>query len=59
MCGISGIIETNKVVQIDKKYSIEQVNKTLHHRGPDSNGCWVDKKVTESVLGIVGCRSLI
>ena len=44
MCGISGIIETNKVVQIDKKYHIEQINKTMHHRGPDSNGCWVDNK---------------
>ncbi len=53
MCGISGIIETNKVVQIDKKYSIEQVNKTLHHRGPDSNGCWVDKS---NRVGFGHCR---
>ena len=53
MCGISGIIETNKVVQIDKKYHIEQINKTMHHRGPDSNGCWVDNK---NRVGFGHCR---
>lgn len=53
MCGISGIIETNKVAKIDKKYHIGLVNKTMHHRGPDSKGCWTDSK---DKVGFGHCR---
>lgn len=39
MCGIAGIFEFKKN-GFDNKHYLEWCLKTMHHRGPDSNGIW-------------------
>jgi len=42
MCGLSGILSTNK----NKSYLSDLINpflNSLHHRGPDSNGIFIDE----------------
>lgn len=43
MCGISGFLKGNKVnTEESFKNSIDKMNATLVHRGPDNDGCWYD-----------------
>ena len=37
MCGIAGIINFNKNIELDK-HVLENMNNTLSKRGPDSTG---------------------
>lgn len=43
MCGISGLLECN-LDNIEESFqnSIQKMNATLAHRGPDNNGYWCD-----------------
>lgn len=41
MCGISGVIYKNKNKK-DYKSEIKQMNKLIHHRGPDDNGVYIN-----------------
>ena len=42
MCGISGIVNL-KTNNIDLKEQVLNMISALHHRGPDSNSCWINK----------------
>ena len=43
MCGISGFLKCNAFnAQEGFKNSINRMNATLLHRGPDNDGCWYD-----------------
>lgn len=43
MCGFSGFLQTDSVVAHDDMLSVvERMAGTLHHRGPDDAGSWVD-----------------
>lgn len=42
MCGINGII--NKSTQV-MAVSIEQMNHSIQHRGPDDHGCYCDQNI--------------
>jgi asparagine synthase (glutamine-hydrolysing) len=41
VCGISGVIYKNKNKK-DYKSEIKQMNKLIHHRGPDDNGVYIN-----------------
>src|SRR5580700_11293167 len=41
MCGISGILSFSEKIEAD---SIHKMIATLHHRGPDGEGIWIDEK---------------
>lgn len=43
MCGITGIISLQKPVHTQDVHSM---NETLIHRGPDSEGIWINKEAT-------------
>ena len=43
MCGIVGILLNNDT-NIDLKSSITKMTKSLNHRGPDSNGSWINNE---------------
>ncbi|MEM7633894.1 MAG: asparagine synthase (glutamine-hydrolyzing) [Pseudomonadota bacterium] len=43
MCGISGIFLTSHHADPRRLSSIEQMTTSLHHRGPDGAGIWVDR----------------
>lgn len=38
MCGITGFVDFSKYVKYNQKEVITDMNKTLHHRGPDDKG---------------------
>jgi len=43
MCGIAGLIDWRAATGADALRSIgEAMNDTLHHRGPDGSGVWVE-----------------
>lgn len=44
MCGIAGIINFNKNIELDK-HVLENMNNTLSKRGPDSSGYYTSKNV--------------
>ena len=44
MCGITGIINFNKNIELDK-HVLENMNNTLSKRGPDSSGYYTSKNV--------------
>ena len=48
MCGITGFID--KSARKEKKTIIEAMKKRIHHRGPDTNGTYVDDDIA---LGFV------
>ncbi len=41
MCGICGLLNSNAAQPIDRDL-LSRMNATLRHRGPDSDGCYVD-----------------
>jgi len=44
MCGIVGFWDLKKKYRSEKILSIiNDMTKTLDHRGPDSKGCWINK----------------
>lgn len=43
MCGITGIISLHKPIQ---PQDIQTMNNTLRHRGPDSEGIWLNENAT-------------
>ena len=43
MCGIVGFLDTAAALnRTDRIEIIERMTLTLHHRGPDSTGTWID-----------------
>ena len=42
MCGICGIVNLTDNLPIDK-FSLEQMNSTIRHRGPDDDGYYLDR----------------
>ena len=42
MCGLVGLVDFNNSIT---KNQIFKMNSELLHRGPDSNGIWVEKNV--------------
>jgi asparagine synthase (glutamine-hydrolysing) len=44
MCGISGLIYTNRDRSVDRNV-LERMNGVIAHRGPDSDGFFVDRNV--------------
>ncbi len=43
MCGICGWINNSSSTTINYRSTLEQMNNTLLHRGPDSGGIWIDE----------------
>ena len=43
MCGINGIIDLNKCINLEQ--SIASMNNSLAHRGPDAKGVYVNNNV--------------
>lgn len=43
MCGIVGVFNYKSNIEIQKPF-IERSLKTMHHRGPDSNGIWSNQQ---------------
>ena len=42
MCGLAGIWSNNILKTDDIKISLNKMSKSIKHRGPDSQGVWVD-----------------
>lgn len=42
MCGIAGILLTRATADPRRLAAIEAMTATLHHRGPDGGGAWID-----------------
>jgi asparagine synthase (glutamine-hydrolysing) len=42
MCGIAGILLSKKAADPQRLATISAMTATLHHRGPDGSGTWVD-----------------
>jgi asparagine synthase (glutamine-hydrolysing) len=42
MCGIAGILLTQRAADPHRLATIAEMTSTLHHRGPDGSGTWVD-----------------
>ena len=40
MCGITGLILSDGVIQ---KHNLSNMISSLNHRGPDSNGIWINE----------------
>jgi asparagine synthase (glutamine-hydrolysing) len=47
MCGIYGISIGNTEQNV--QYTMQNMQKLLHHRGPDAHGIWVDDKTSTSL----------
>src|SRR5215472_2097736 len=46
MCGIAGFLDTTQSLGNEKLTAIvSAMADTLHHRGPDAQGSWVDERV--------------
>ncbi|MEO6301994.1 MAG: asparagine synthase (glutamine-hydrolyzing) [Bacteroidia bacterium] len=45
MCGINGLISELHTVE-QRKEIVQEMNKTLAHRGPDNDGIWAEDKIT-------------
>ena len=44
MCGLTGLIDLSKATSADQlTASVRRMNNTITHRGPDSEGIWVDE----------------
>ena len=44
MCGIGGFVSTTPFTEQRANKTLEKINETLKHRGPDGNGTWIEKK---------------
>lgn len=44
MCGIAGLISLDPNQITDARSQVGQIQKSLHHRGPDDRGDWTDNK---------------
>jgi asparagine synthase (glutamine-hydrolysing) len=42
MCGIAGFLHSDGVCAVDARATVTAMADTLHHRGPDDSGAWVD-----------------
>lgn len=58
MCGISGIFNFNGVPLNDKK--LREMNRLIHHRGPDGNGIYIDSNIGigSTRLAIIDLREI-
>ena len=45
MCGFVGFFSNNTNLEYDKKLVLEKMNETIVHRGPDSDGYYIDENV--------------
>jgi asparagine synthase (glutamine-hydrolysing) len=43
MCGITGFVDRHAPGADQLRGTVESMTATLHHRGPDDTGCWVDE----------------
>lgn len=45
MCGITGILDTShQTLNSDLQSTVSQMTNSIHHRGPDDSGTWMDAR---------------
>ena len=57
MCGIAGILLAPHAADPRRLIAVEAMAATLHHRGPDGGGIWIDSDAGRqgaSLLAFVG-----